>query len=420
MGHVRVLHCGKSIKNYYLCIESRIVGFTQRFSSGGTGDQIYIAVNVNGKSLCGVRALLGEITDQKPEWEDSERYIRCYKIKNLEFCELFDLSILRKVDKRWGAKFILSSKSINVQKAISTLEKKFNSSKCDTLDLSLITCINTVPVEDGIDEDNKTINDEKIQLLGTFETVRFKNETDPNKGLEGLVNQNFYDLFESITEDKNILIPKNRLFITKGVRDSNHKIIPGTKSIPDALLITLDQDNVKLPIRINLIEYECYGENKTGEAQKKAYLGQVILKQLMKFASTFSVTTDYQLRQTTIENWISKIMNYINSNETLNNKINTWVKTLNPLIKESGIDRYFEQELKKAFRFNLQIILIIDEMTVEDKKFIERVINSYPLEQPVWTIKPNSIQFKCYVVKLQQVFKVFNPSENYALTLQEF
>ena len=82
MGHVRILHCGKSIKNYYLCIESRIVGFTQRFSSGGTGDQIYIAVNVNGKSLCGVRALLGEITDQKPEWEDSERYIRCYKIKN--------------------------------------------------------------------------------------------------------------------------------------------------------------------------------------------------------------------------------------------------------------------------------------------------------------------------------------------------
>ena len=111
---------------------------------------------------------------------------------------------------------------------------------------------------------------------------------------------------------------------------------------------------------------------KYRRSSKKAYLGQVILKQLMKFASTFSVTTDYQLRQTTIENWISKIMNYINSNETLNNKINTWVKTLNPLIKESGIDRYFEQELKKAFRFNLQIILIIDEMTVEDKKFIER------------------------------------------------
>ena len=44
---------------------------------------------------------------------------------------------------------------------------------------------------------------------------------------------------------RNILIPKNRLFITEGVRDSNHKIIPGTKSIPDALLITLDQDNLK-------------------------------------------------------------------------------------------------------------------------------------------------------------------------------
>ena len=199
-------------------------------------------------------------------------------------------------------------------------------------------------------------------------------------------------LFESITEDKNILIPKNRLFITEGVRDSNHKIIPGTKSIPDALLITLDTDNTKLPIRINLIEYECYGETKVRETQKESYLGQVILKQLMKFASAFSVTTDYQFRQTTIENWISKIMNYINSNETLNNKINTWVKTLNPLIKESGIDRYFEQELKKAFRFAIQIILIIDEMTNDDKKFIENVINSYLLEQPPGALKPNHIQ----------------------------
>ena len=118
MRNVRILHCGKSIKNYYLCIESGIVGFTQRFSSGGTGDQIYIAVNVNGKSFCGARAILGEMIDQKPEWDDKERFIRCYKIKNIEFCELFDLSILRKIDKQWGAKFVLSSKSITVKKAI--------------------------------------------------------------------------------------------------------------------------------------------------------------------------------------------------------------------------------------------------------------------------------------------------------------
>lgn len=420
MRNVRILHCGKSIKNYYLCIESGIVGFTQRFSSGGTGDQIYIAVNVNGKSFCGARAILGEMIDQKPEWDDKERFIRCYKIKNIEFCELFDLSILRKIDKQWGAKFVLSSKSITVKKAILTLEKKFNSLICDKLDLSLIKCIDTIPIEDFCVEERKSPNNEKIKLLGTFETIRFKNETDPNQGLEALVTQNFYDLFETIPKDRNILIPKNRLFPTEGIKDINKKVIPGTKSIPDALLITLDHDNPKLPIRLSLIEYECYGEAKVRESQKASYLGQVILKQLMKFASTFSVTTDYQLRQITSENWISKIMNYINSNGRLNNQINTWIKTLNPNIKESSIDRYFEQELKKAFRFNLQIILIIDEMTVKDKKFIENVINSYPLEQCEGSLKPNYIQFKCYVVKLQQVFKVFNLNENYALTLQEF
>lgn len=422
MRSVRILHCGKSVKNYYICMSSKIVGFTQRFSNGGTGDRIYIAVNSNGKSVCGARAILGEPVEQKPEWENGERLIKCYRIKDIEFCQFFDLSILKKVDKNWGAKFVLSSKPIIVKKAINLLDKKFNDLKCDELDLSLISTIAVTESEQEESNEEELVNlkDEKVDLLGTFETIRFRNETDLNKGLEHLVNQNFYNLFESIPENKSILIPYNRLFITQGVKGSNNKIVPGTKTIPDGLLITFNEGNNKPYLMINLIEYECYGEGKVRESQKEAYLGGVILKQLMKFAATFSITTDFQSRQETIEDWIIKIMSYINSDELLNDKINQWIKCIHPNIKESAIDRRFEQYLKKAFRYNLRIMLVIDEITVEQKKLIENVIHSYPLEQYEGSLKANFIQFRCYVVKLHQVFKVFDLNAKYALSLQEY
>ena len=403
-------------------MSSKIVGFTQRFSNGGTGDRIYIAVNSNGKSVCGARAILGEPVEQKPEWENGERLIKCYRIKDIEFCEFFDLSILKKVDKNWGAKFVLSSKPIVVKKAINLLDKKFNDLKCDELDLSLISTIAVTESEQEESNEEELVNlkDEKVDLLGTFETIRFRNETDLNKGLEHLVNQNFYNLFESIPENKSILIPYNRLFITQGVKGSNNKIVPGTKTIPDGLLITFNEGNNKPYLMINLIEYECYGEGKVRESQKEAYLGGVILKQLMKFAATFSITTDFQSRQETIEDWIIKIMSYINSDELLNDKINQWIKCIHPNIKESAIDRRFEQYLKKAFRYNLRIMLVIDEITVEQKKLIENVIHSYPLEQYEGSLKANFIQFRCYVVKLHQVFKVFDLNAKYALSLQEY
>lgn len=422
MRSVRILHCGKSVKNYYICMSSKIVGFTQRFSNGGTGDRIYIAVNSNGKSVCGARAILGEPVEQKPEWENGERLIKCYRIKDIEFCQFFDLSILKRVDKNWGAKFVLSSKPIVVKKAINLLDKKFNDLKCDELDLSLISTIAVTESEQEESNEEELVNlkDEKVDLLGTFETIRFRNETDLNKGLEHLVNKNFYNLFESIPENKSILIPYNRLFITQGVKGSNNKIVPGTKTIPDGLLITFNEGNNKPYLMINLIEYECYGEGKVRESQKEAYLGGVILKQLMKFAATFSITTDFQSRQETIEDWIIKIMSYINSDELLNDKINQWIKCIHPNIKESAIDRRFEQYLKKAFRYNLRIMLVIDEITVEQKKLIENVIHSYPLEQYEGSLKANFIQFRCYVVKLHQVFKVFDLNAKYALSLQEY
>lgn len=416
MRNVRILHCGKSVKNYYICMSSKIVGFTQKFSNGGTGDRIYIAVNADGKSICGARATLGELVEEKPEWENSEQFIKCYKIEDIEFCQFFDLSILKKVDKNWGAKFLLSSKPIVVKRAINLLDKKFNTLKCDELDLSLVAKIDEMGLskeELNVDESVET-NDEKIDLLGTFKTIRFRNETDLNRGLETLVNQNFYNLFEDILEQNSILIPHNRIFITEGVKCENNRIVPGTKTIPDGILITFDNDNSELPLMINLIEYECYGEAKIRDSEKEVYLGRVILKQLMKFASTFSVTTDFQTRQITIENWSIKIMSYISKEDEFSNKINNWIRALHPTIKESGIDRVFEQYLKKAFRYNLRVILIIDEINIEQKKLIQNVIQSYPLEQSYKGGKPNYIQFKCYIVKLGRCIRTFNLYGNYS------
>lgn len=83
--NTRILHCGKNIKNYYICVNKKIVGFSQKFRSGGKGDTVYLAVKKEKKSMCGVKCTLDEIIDDKP-WEDADKYIQCFKIKNIEFC----------------------------------------------------------------------------------------------------------------------------------------------------------------------------------------------------------------------------------------------------------------------------------------------------------------------------------------------
>ena len=44
---VRILHCGKSIANYNLCIEHKVAGFTKRGKN--IGDIIYLVVKVKKK-----------------------------------------------------------------------------------------------------------------------------------------------------------------------------------------------------------------------------------------------------------------------------------------------------------------------------------------------------------------------------------
>lgn len=61
MGNCRILHCGTSLVNYYICIREKVAGFTQRI--GEAGDVVYFTVKIEGKILCGARGVLHEQTD---------------------------------------------------------------------------------------------------------------------------------------------------------------------------------------------------------------------------------------------------------------------------------------------------------------------------------------------------------------------
>lgn len=435
MGNTRILHCGKLIENYYICINEKVAGFSQRFRDGGKGDTIYLAVKIGKKSLCGARGILDDFTDNKP-WHDSDKYIQCFKIKDIEFCNPFDISVLREAGgKSWGAKYLQGSKIIKENEAVKLLNSEFTKNIIDKLymfldDNNSISEADIQDDEDIIDDEGNVDSDldgivdtdydeEKLDILGTFQTVRFKNETDPIRGLEPLVTEYFYMLFQCFKENSSILISNNRLFSTVGIRNENNENIAGVKGIPDALLITYDKDSTNTPLRINLIEYECYGEGKYRTTQKFNYLNGTVIPQLIRFASTFSIVTDYKIREKTIEEWIDKIIDYIDKDENIVNKIDSWMKDLKPGIKQRNITSQLQKELKKAFESNIKIILIIDELTVEQKETITNVINSFKLNNSAIKGKDNSIAFSSYVVRLEQKVGVYNREANFALSFQE-
>ena len=79
------------------------------------------------------------------------------------------------------------------------------------------------------------------------------------------------------------------MFRTKGKDGVN-----GIVGIPDAVLVSFDKNDKKSCIKINIIEYECYGKEKSTSTKKFDYLNSHIIPQLIKFASTFSIVTDSQ------------------------------------------------------------------------------------------------------------------------------
>jgi len=409
---IRILHCGKSIENYNLCAEKEVAGFTKRVAE--KDDVVYLAVKAGKKTLCGVRGTLSDVTMDKP-WEDAERYVQTYKMVDVEYCEPFDLTILAKSGGRyWPIKYIQNAKAITDQLAITLLDQPFISNPKDTF--SRLDSIKNEEVESETDEaeDEVMVNQEQIKIMGTFETVRFINETDPYMGLERAVNNYFYELFPDFPCEKSILIKENKMFRTTGMAsDNNKQNISGIQGIPDALLLKYTK-NEKIPLKIILIEYECYGLSKVKSIDKFNYLNGHIIPQLMRFASTFSIVTDRQIRENTVKTWTDKIVTYIYDNEKVRDKVTAWIKDLYPDIYEQQIALKLNNLLNAAFQSNLGLMLIIDELTYEQRDTIKNIIGSFKLENN------DSISFYGYVVRLEQKISILNESEEYALSVQQY
>ena len=77
----------------------------------------------------------------------------------------------------------------------------------------------------------------------------------------------------------------------------------------------------------------------------------------------------------------------------------------------------FRAEVNKAFHNNIQILLIIDELTSEQRETIKNVINSFKLSDKN---KSAAIDFAGYAVRLEYALTLDNLSESqYALSFQD-
>lgn len=415
----RILHCGKSLENYNLCLEYAVAGFGTRGPE--KGDIIFLAVNHEKQTLCGLRAKLGEPTDQKP-WADADRYVSIYSLVDIEYANPFDIRFLVEYGgKYWPLKYLQGAKPIKDENAIQALHAAFDRCLADNplpLFSQESSSLSDREEDDLLDIDANEVEealievpDAKIKVMGTFQTIPFKNETDALRGLESLVNENFYNLFPRYSPSQSLLIPENRLFLSSGLEARGEKTIKGIRSIPDALLIAYSA-NDKKPFRIALIEYECFGEGKTRSQDKSNYLNGQVIPQLMRFASAFSIVTDKQIRDQTIKKWVDKIINYIYLNPASISKVSGWIKQISPGLSDQLVGREIDRVLTNAFQNTLQVILIIDDLSDEQKDTIANVIRAFKLENG------ESIEFISYIVRLEQRIQISDIDAEFALSVQ--
>ena len=415
----RILHCGKSLNNYNLCIEYSVAGFGTRGPE--KDDIVFLAVNHEKQTLCGLRARLGEPTDQQP-WPDADRYVSVYKLIDIEYADPFDIRFLGDYGgKYWPLKFLQGAKAIKDEKAVQALHDAFDKHRVEqpvqllkendsnTEEKEEDTLLEVDPSE--LSEVLLEVPEAKINVMGTFQTIPFKNETDALRGLESLVNENFYNLFSRYSSNQSLLIPENRLFLSSGVEARGERLIKGIRSIPDALLIVYSKDE-KQPFKVAIIEYECFGENKTRSQEKSNYLNGQVIPQLMRFASAFSIVTDKQIRDQTIKMWVDKIIQYIFMTPEYISKVSGWIKQTRPELSDQLVGREIDRVLTEAFQKALQILLIIDDLSDEQKDTITNVIRAFKLESG------ESIEFISYIVRLEQRIRISDADAEYALSVQ--
>lgn len=169
---IRILHCSTSVENYNICVEQQVAGFSHRGPQ--PNDLIYLVVKVGKKTLCGARFKLDKLTDLKP-WPDGDRYKHTLSLKELEYCQPFDISILSQAGgKSWSIKYIQGSKPISNQLACDLLNQEFVNNKIDKfipfeLDTPIVSDIDAnalVTLTDELIEEPPLTRDSiKIQAL---------------------------------------------------------------------------------------------------------------------------------------------------------------------------------------------------------------------------------------------------------------
>lgn len=392
-----------------------MAGFTRRVAH--IGDLVYFVVKVDKKTLCGARGRLKDITDNRP-WDNADSYPQAFTLDNIEYCEPFEVKLLSEVGGRhWNLKYLQGAKSIE-DGAVQLLNEEFTR-KTRPLFYVFGSIQDLVETEEDDSEspgevEGASQDDSQINIMGTFLTIKFHSEQNKVTGLEKLVNDNFFELFEEFPKEKTLLISNNRLFKTAGIVNSKKEKISGVSGIPDAILIRFKADE-KYPLQINLIEYECYGEVKSRPVEKFNYLNGHIIPQLMRFASTFSVVTDSAIRDQTVRNWTQKIIDYIYSNDEATDMVAKWVRTLHPNLREQQISLHVNNMLLDAFKTNIRLVLVIDELTADQRDTIRNVVGSFKLEN-----EGESVGFSSYVVRLQQKINTIDADAEFALSVQKY
>lgn len=98
--------------------------------------------------------------------------------------------------------------------------------------------------------------------------------------------------------------------------------------------------------------------------------------------------------------------------DSFQEKIASWIKELEPGIKEQLIAHQMSKLLEDGFRKDLRIILVIDELSTEQKDTMDNVIKAFKLENG------QSIQFKGFVVRLEQRINLIDGQTEYGISVQ--
>jgi hypothetical protein len=96
----------------------------------------------------------------------------------------------------------------------------------------------------------------------------------------------------------------------------------------------------------------------------------------------------------------------------IESKVTHWLKELYSDISERQIALKLYEALETAFCNNVQIILIIDELSSEQKSTIGNVVEAFKLENQ------NSVKFKGYVVRLEQKISLLDQLAEFAISVE--